>query len=290
MTPCPLCGRAPAPFLDAGAVAGEMALRERFFLAGLRGRVSRDDLRDVTEVFRAMPAAILRCERCGVLVRDEAADDDDFRDDRYSAALLQSLHTAHAAAFRRKRGDYASLLPRRARVVEVGSYAGGFLRAASEWGWNVSGVDIGCDTARFTNALGYETRDALAAGTGTLDALFVWNCFEQLAAPRALLAAAFRALTGDGMLVLRVPDAEVYVACRDERILGANGLLGWPHRFGFGVAALRRLAEEHGFALQRVLRRPPLRREWTARSMRAGLCGWIELTFRKAAERRRFAA
>lgn len=294
MTACPLCGQRPSLFRGARDVEDEIAMRERFFRARLRGHFSQSALRDVTDVFLGAPAEILRCPRCGMLIRAEAPGDDSFRDDGYPQTVLESLHAAHAAAFREKSRDYRALLPRRARVVEVGSYVGGFLRAASEWGWNATGVDIGSDTARFTNALGFETRGALDFGSRALDALFVWNCFEQLSTPRALLADAFRLLRDGGLLVIRVPDAATYIDRRDLRVLSYNGLLGWPHRFGFDAASLRRLAAQHGFALQRVLRRPPLRplREamapWAQAEelalIREEGCGWIELTFRRVSD------
>ena len=269
-------------------------MRERFFRSRLRGRIARGALRDVTDVFLGEPADILRCDLCGVLIRAEAPGDDSFREDRYSAEVLQSLHEAHAVAFLEKSRDYRSLLPRGARVVEIGSYAGGFLRAASEWGWRATGVDIGHDTARFTNALGFETHRALDFGSRSLEALFIWNCFEQLAAPRDMLADAFRVLRDGGLLVIRVPDAGTYLERRDLCILGYNGLLGWPHRFGFDATSLRRLAREHGFALQSVIRRPPFRplREamasWAQAEesalIREERCGWIELTFRRVSD------
>jgi len=274
MTPCPRCGETPAArFRDARAIEEELAARRRFFPRG----------RDVTEVALGVPADIFRCERCGILIRGDAPDDGVFREDRYSPAFLRALHDAHAAAFRAKRGDYRPLLAPRARVVEIGSYAGGFLRAASEWGWLATGVDIGGDTSRFTAALGFDMREDFAFDE--VDAVFIWNCFEQLTEPRRTLAAAHRALRDGGLLVLRVPDADLYVERRDLRVLARNGLLGWPHRFGFGAAALRRLAAEHGFALQRVLHRPPLP------PLSAESRGWLELTFRRAAAgRRRLAA
>src|SRR5436309_2708110 len=117
MSRCPSCGRAPGEVLfDARAVEDELALRERLLPRG----------RDMTDVALGAPADILRCARCGILVRAGAADDDVFREDRYSPTVLQALHEFHAGAFRSKRADYRALLPRRARVVEIGSYAGGF--------------------------------------------------------------------------------------------------------------------------------------------------------------------
>jgi hypothetical protein len=262
MTRCPSCGEAPtALLLDARAIEDELAARRRFFARG----------RDLTDVTLGEPADILRCDRCGILIRDDAPDEDAFRDDRYNLAVLRALHEAHAAVFRAKRRDYAALLASRARVVEIGSYAGGFLRAATEWGWRPIGIDIGRDTSHFTADLGFE----MVSDFSIADGIFIWNCFEQLADPRAMLAKAHHALRDGGVLVLRVPDADLYATSHNRVVLACNGMLGWPHRFGYGAAALRRLAEGHGFVLQRALRRAPLPPLPDVHR------GWLELTFRK---------
>ena len=287
-----MCGQPPESlFRSSRDIEEELAQRDRFFTRRLTGRASRRELRDITDVALGTPADIMRCERCGVLVRHAPPDDGCFRDDRYDGATLEALHAAHVDAFRAKRGDYEHLLPPRARVIEIGSYAGGFLRAASEWGWQIVGIDIGCDTSRFTRALGFDTRTELEIHPGALDAAFIWNCFEQLPEPRALLALIARGLAGGGALVLRVPDAAFYARAGDARLLAYNGLLGWPHRFGFDVRSLRRLAQQCGLRLRRILRTPAMRpyREATkpwARAEESALirgerCGWIELTFRK---------
>src|SRR5262245_51264668 len=118
MTRCPACGDEPlALFRDGRAIEIELAARRRFFARG----------RDLTEVVLGVPADILRCERCGILIRDDAPGDDAYGRDSYADECLLSLHEAHAVAFREKLADYRALLPPHACVVEIGSYAGGFL-------------------------------------------------------------------------------------------------------------------------------------------------------------------
>lgn len=190
---CPGCGLTPSTvFRTAREIANEFAARTRFLPRG----------RDLTEVTLRTPADVLLCERCGILIRGETPDEEVFRDDRYDTAVLRTLHEMHAEAFQAKTGDYCRMLERGARVVEIGSYAGGFLRAASEWGWRVAGVDIGRDAARFTADLGFEMSSGFAPQR--IDGLFVWNCFEQLADPHALLDAARGALPDGGVMVIRV--------------------------------------------------------------------------------------
>lgn len=270
---CAHCDQSPAStFRTRDEIAAELAVRDAFF-ASRPGR-------DVTDVLLGTPAEVLRCDACGILIRGEAPDEEAFREDRYERAVLESLHAVHAAAFRGKEADYRDLLGPGARVAEVGSYAGGFLEACRRWGWSAVGVDIGRDTSRFLRSLAFDVRSVPLEQCGferaSFDAVFIWNCFEQLAAPRVALAEARRMLRRPGVLVLRVPDAGFYARCRSLAALACNGLLGWPHRFGFDAAALCRLAAEHGFAPQRVLRAPaigPLLRP-------CSVFGWIELTFR----------
>lgn len=297
---CPCCGELPAStFRTRDEIAAELALRDAFFARRLDDQRARGELRDLTSVLLGTSAAVLRC--CGILVRDGAPDEDAFRHDRYEDAVLEALHDVHAAAFHEKEPDYRPLLRPAARVMELGSYAGGFLAAARQWGWDAVGVDIGGDTSRFARALGFDVRarrlEECGFGRESFDAAFIWNCFEQLAAPRDVLAEVRRILRPFGLLVIRVPDADFYVRRRassptDLASLAYNGLLGWPHRFGFGAAALRRLAAEHRFALQRVLRAPVIRpfrnalRAWAREEESTVIAdralGWIELTFRKA--------
>jgi SAM-dependent methyltransferase len=277
-TVCAHCDESPAvTFRTRDEIAAELATRDAFFAS----RLERHFSRDVTNVLLGTPAEILRCDACGILIRDGAPDDEAFREDRYERAVLESLHAVHTVAFREKEADYRGLLPSGARIAEVGSYVGGFLEISRQWGWQAFGVDIGRDTSRFSQSLGFDVRSEPLEQCGferaSFDAVFIWNCFEQLAAPRVALIEARRILRRSGVLVLRVPDAGFYAQSRSVAALATNGLLGWPHRFGFDAAALRRLAAEHGFVPQRVLRATaigPLLRPYRA-------LGWLELTFRK---------
>ncbi len=277
-TVCAHCDESPAStFRTRDEIAAELATRDAFFAS----RRNRPFSRDVTNVLLGTPAEILRCDTCGVLIRDDTPDEEAFRADRYERPVLETLHAVHTAAFRDKETDYRGLLPSGARIVEVGSYAGGFLAVSRQWGWNAVGVDIGRDTSRFSQLHGYDVRsDPLEScdfESASFDGVFIWNCFEQLAAPRVALDEARRILRRSGVLVLRVPDAGFYARCRSVSTLAYNGLLGWPHRFGFDAAALSRLAAEHGFVPQRVLRAPAI----GPLLGRSRAHGWIELTFRK---------
>lgn len=302
---CPVCEQPTASILlSREEIAAELDARDRFFARRLRRPFTRNQLRDVTHVALGTPAAILRCARCGVLVRDAAPGEEVFRDDHYDIDVLEALHETHTLAFRRKEIDYRSLLPADALVIEVGSYVGGFLSVAAGWGWRAIGTDIGRDAVRFCRDRGLDVRGLhlheCAFDAESFAAAFIWNCFEQLPDPREVLVEIRRLLRASGLLAIRVPDARFYLQHRLElerdddsllAVLAYNSLLGWPHRFGYDAIALRRLVEQNGFACVGLLRRPavrPLRdamQPWAQEEEAAIIAdanhGWIELIFRK---------
>ena len=220
---------------------------------------------------------LYECGRCGLLVRGDL--DDDFtaiyEDDPYDDVVLEHFLERDIRLFAAKEDPYAALLPRGARVVEVGSYAGGFLHVAAGWGWKATGIDIGEDVARFANARGYETlRCTLqdcAFAAASLDGVFIWNCFDQLPDPAGTLAEALRILKPGGLLVVRVPNALFYRLCQPllrfagrasddglaehtiTKVMGYNNLLGFPYQYGYAPPNLRLLVERHGFVPERFV-------------------------------------
>jgi SAM-dependent methyltransferase len=85
----------------------------------------------------------------------------------------------------------------------------------------------------------------------SFDAVFVWNCFEQLETPRSTLRAIHRVLRRFGLLVLRVPNAWFYRTLRNRRALAYNNLLGFPYLYGYTAENLHRMVSREGFELVR---------------------------------------
>lgn len=293
---CPVCGREAEPFLELEEIAAELDFRREFFASRLFDAPTHAPLRDLTEVVRAVPAAIDQCPLCGTLIRRESTTANPYEDDHYDDATLWRLFREHRTAFQAKRSDYQPLLPAGAKVLEIGSYVGGFLAAASEWGWTPVGLDVGKDPTRFTRSLGLNatqsTMERYEGPSNGLDGVFFWNCFEQLTDPWRALETASNVIKPGGVVVIRVPDAGFYLRHRElaRELPGYNCLLGFPHLFGFTDASLQRMARRASLRLARVLRRPvirPLRAqmmEW-AQVEEQRLCGaetgwgWMELTF-----------
>ncbi|MDP9360273.1 MAG: class I SAM-dependent methyltransferase [Acidobacteriota bacterium] len=264
--PCPSCRRADlSPFLSREAIAAELALRERFFAERIDGYVPPPQRKDRTDIGHGDAAEIVACDGCGILIRlDDCVD---WRSDPYAPYVMEQMLRSNIDAFSRKEVTYRPILPGGAKVVEVGSYVGGFLHVATAWGWDAIGVDVGEETSQFARAHGYVTRtatlEACAFGEASFDAVFIWNCFEQIGDPAALLTESRRILKPEGTLVIRTPNAFFYTACAarlhaPERegiddhgpiviALGHANLLGFPHLYGFSATSLDRFVSPAGF-------------------------------------------
>lgn len=295
---CPLCGNAASEEVaSSDRMAGEIAIRREFFCRRLRGPVGVDELRDVVEMTDDGVASIARCSRCDVLVRRESGDPVRlFATDHYSDATLRELHSVHEEFFRAKSWVRA-LLPENAGVLELGCYVGGFLTTAREWGWSITGIDVGRDTARFCRSLGFDVRLQPLEECGfephSLDAVFIWNCFEQLPDPIGTLSNVRALLKPRGIAVIRTPDADLYRSRSNIPLLAYNNLLGFPHHFGFNSASLTAAADRAGFSPAEIRRAHALRPlrdrmlPWAIREEQElfqdpEAAGWLEMIARNA--------
>jgi hypothetical protein len=290
---CPVCEREIGPVDSSPARIGrENEIRESFVAERLGHRAEDPENMDLTKFMHGGAGRLLRCSCCGLLSRDEETRAH-YQDDLYDPALMKHLYPRYARAFANKRELYQPLLRSNAEVIEVGSHLGAFLQSAEEWGWRPTGLDIGAATSEFARRQGGSVKrlslEDYSPRLRRPEAIFIWNCFEQLEDPGAVLRRARGMLARHGLLVVRVPNADFYVRERvrhgARRILGYNNLLGFPYRFGYSVVSLRRLLANSGFTPVSVhdsgLLTPPypdlsrrIRQEWNA----VRECGaWIEV-------------
>jgi 2-polyprenyl-3-methyl-5-hydroxy-6-metoxy-1,4-benzoquinol methylase len=269
MPVCLVCGgNSFLVIANAQRLRDECRLRERFVEGRLTRHANPDELKDLTDFFHTEKADLLACERCGLLVRDlhEPPAAQEYSEDEYGEGVMEHQYPHYVEAFRKKENPFRGLLSRGARVLEVGSHYGAFLQVASEWGWQAEGVDPGKDTSRFAKSKGFTVHVATLEDCRfrdeQFDAVFIWNCFEQIEDPRPTLAASRRILKMHGLLTVRTPDGQFYAMC--ERLLqnanvtaeskefvlramGYNNLLAFPYRYGHGRDTLRRLIAPYGF-------------------------------------------
>ena len=284
LTRCAACGSAEScEIADAEAVRREVETLWAFHGRRLRPSTPPERLMDRVAFSEHPPLRIVECARCGLVYRNpiERAHelDDIYADATPSGDLLGGLHDTQRVAYRAQAKRLLRVLGRRGAGIEVGSYVGAFLAAAREAGLQMEGLDINADVNRFTRSLGFTVHDGdleSFAPARQVDAVAIWNTFDQLPDPRGALHAAWRLLRPDGVLAVRVPNGGFYRAMRHalpHRMGGAfarlalahNNLLTFPYRYGFTIRSLTTLLDDVGFAVRRVEGDVlvPIADEWT---------------------------
>jgi SAM-dependent methyltransferase len=241
--------------VSAAALHWETEARSRFIFSRLRRKASPEELKDLTDFMHDGPAALMSCAGCGLLMRDavEVRSTASYEEDPNDTDLMTQVYPRYVGAFRNKADVLRDRLQPRASVVEVGSHLGAFLQVAEEWNWRPAGLDVGWDTSQFAKRQGLtvrrETLEDTKLRSGSSDAVFIWNCFEQLGDPASALRAAWRLLRPAGLLILRVPSAAFYLQHRERQPawLAWNNLLGFPYLHGYDARTLNRIAVRNGF-------------------------------------------
>jgi Methyltransferase domain len=206
---------------------------------------------DLTQFMHGTAAEILACSACGTVRRKEAQQAD-YESDEYDPVLMQYLYPRYRNAFAEKRNHLEQLPAPGAEVLEVGSHLGAFLEVAETWGWRPTGLDIGRETSAFARRQGCTVRQ-LPLGDYSPhrrpDAVFIWNCFEQLDNPWDTMIQARRLLSRHGLIVLQVPNVDFYRHRHSLKALGYNNLLGFPYLNGYNLEALQSLLVSTGFEI-----------------------------------------
>ena len=196
--------------------------------------------------------------------------------DAYHPRWLESAYREFRAAFRERMPGLVEWVGRDARVLEVGSFVGGFLAAGREHGWRCEGVDVGTCVVDFARVRGLEvTKGTLGDArfpSRSFDAVFVWSCFDQLSEPWVELAEIRRVLRPGGRLLVRVPNGDfvrwMQIVGRAAprllgdgvgRILALTGLAAFPYQVGYTPSSLGRILQNSGFSSIRVRNHTNLR-------------------------------
>ena len=283
ITPCPVCGSARNDTIaDVDAVRAEVEALWEFHGERLRPDTPPERLVDRVAFSQHPALQIVRCAGCGLVFRNPRERAfvlaEVYGSDAPPAETLEALFETQASAYREQAERLTTVAGKPGRVLEVGSYVGGFLATARELGWKAEGVDVNVAINDFARAKGLRVSDGDLSswdGSAGFDAIAIWNCFDQLADPREAAHRA-RALVSDrGLLVVRVPNGAFYAAVRARlggpgdaaarAILAHNNLLAFPYRHGFTLPSLSRLLASVGFAVERVFGDTlvPIADEWT---------------------------
>jgi 2-polyprenyl-3-methyl-5-hydroxy-6-metoxy-1,4-benzoquinol methylase len=213
--------------------------------------------------------AIGRCVRCGLVYANPRAPQRAILA-RYSAdyfwtEYLPSLGVVDGhydlAAFDARYAVLLQMLSQRTpgrRLMEVGSGAGFFLKAAERAGWQVTGIELSTEGSRFAaDRLGLEVLsdrvENLPFEPGSYDVAAMFEVIEHLFDPRAVLSALAGALAPGGTLVITTPNFD----SASRFLLGVDWAVLSPleHVYYFREESLRRLLEAAGFSQVEFVRR-----------------------------------
>jgi SAM-dependent methyltransferase len=269
---CVVCGGKDAAVIaDADALRSEVEALWEYHARRLRADVPPPRLADRLAFSEPPPLRLVRCVDCGLVYRnpvERAADVASFYSDGAGHDGFAALHAAQLPLARAQARRIRHALGRGGTGLEVGSYVGAFLVAARENGLSFDGLDVNAEVNAFVRGLGVRVHDGELRDRPTrspIDAIAIWNTFDQLSDPRGTLFEARRRLRPGGILAIRVPNSEFYVRMRRalargrglrQRIacaaMAQNNLLGFPYRWGFTASSIERLLCEAGFTIVRV--------------------------------------
>lgn len=279
---CVLCGEhAFEVICPAAEVRAHLKYLQGFHRRRLRptstGKPPREALADRADFTQDYATDIVACTGCGLVFRSPRpgahAIMEAYAQDQYGSARLEALFAAQVELYRPKTHLLRRWLPRgsRARIVEVGSFVGGFLAAGQEQGWDMMGVDPGAEVNAFCRRKGFPvfqgTLTEAPLKERTIDCIAIWNTFDQLPDPEPTLLAACRLLRPGGLLVVRAPNGECFRQAtawmqKLPRVLNGwlraamawNNLLAFPYLHGYSARTLDKLFARYG--LRRVAFQP----------------------------------
>jgi SAM-dependent methyltransferase len=272
---CVVCGSLKLSELAGpDRMAMEAVHRERLFRAMFPPETPGYMLKDRAYPTQVYDARLLACEECGTLARDPHLSArgslESYAQDAYHPRWMESSYREYEAAFDQRMPELVRWVGPNARVLEVGSFVGGFLASARRRGWRAEGVDIGGCVSRFARSKGLDVHTGRLEDrcypSRRFDAVFVWSCFDQLPQPWEQLHEIHRILDDNGRLLIRVPNGEFVKqiqrmeswapsgAVREglQRILALAGLAGFPHQLGYTASSLSRMLRDSGFVSVRV--------------------------------------
>jgi SAM-dependent methyltransferase len=218
--------------------------------------------RETQHLYEKSGYGIAACVGCGLVFANPRAPEDKilarYSRDYFWNEYLPSLGAAEGkfdlAQFDLRHAALLRLMAERApgrRLVEVGCGAGFFLKTAARAGWQVEGIELSEEAARFASErlelpIRRERAEDAPIAPGSFDAAAMFDVIEHLFDPRAVLTAIARALVPGGLMVISTPNYD----SASRHLLGVDWAVLSPleHVYYFTEVSLRRLLEATGFS------------------------------------------
>jgi SAM-dependent methyltransferase len=170
--------------------------------------------------------------------------------------------------------------PRPAKLLDVGCGTGNFLAAARDAGYDVSGIELDRDAARFArDQVGLSRIFPLPIvefverlGGELFDVVTFFEVLEHQAAPAEFVENVKRCVRSRGYIALSVPNRDRWLTAADVLDYPPNHFLRWD------IKALQSFLMAHGFEVITV-REQPASIAYTAQminmALRTGLSRWV---------------
>jgi SAM-dependent methyltransferase len=162
--------------------------------------------------------------------------------------------------------------PRSGRLLDIGCGVGNFLAAARDAGFDVTGIELNQNAARFArehyrlpSVVAMRPKEFLAAHPGErFDVVTFFEVLEHQDDPAGFFDLAASGLAEEGYIALSVPNRNRWQKAADTLDYPPNHLTRWSPR------ALRNFCERHGFEVL-SMREEPLGVRRAAQVMSSGL-------------------
>lgn len=263
ITSCPVCRSSEHRVLaDRDDIKRELEALWQFHLRRLKTGAPVEQLFDRAIFSQNPPLQVVACKKCGLVFRNPREREEEvletYQQEEPSQEAFASLFQQQLEFYKPRAAKLTRLAGRAGSVLEVGSYVGGFLRAAEEAGWNARGIDVNRSASEFARQQGCRVDEHALQEFDTkekFDAVALWNLFDQLPDPHAAIEHVNHLLAAGGLIAMRVPNGTFYAYARrylrfpGRAMLAWNNLASFPYRHGFTAKSLDRLLTEYGYEI-----------------------------------------
>ena len=225
---------------------------------------------DTRRVYTKWGWGIERCRRCGLVYANPRAPEAAILA-RYSKEYFWNEYLPAAGApqgqvdlawLDQRHGPMLDLIAKHAsagrRLLEVGTGAGLFLKAAARAGWDASGLELSSEGAAFARDrleldVRQERAEQMSFAPATFDVAVMFDVIEHLFDPRAVLTASRRALKPGGILVVSTPN----FGALSRFVLGIDWAVLSPleHTYYYTERTLAAMLRACGFVRTEAVRR-----------------------------------
>ena len=205
---------------------------------------------------------VVKCRACNLVFavpRDSIAQSRDYNESYYRQGIYADYLEERISIGKNARRILRELetLVRGRTLLDVGCAAGFFLEAARARGWTVRGLDVSSYASEYARRelnLDVESGsiESTTESSSKFDVVTLWDTIEHLSRPDLALINIRRRLKSEGMLALTTGDYGSLL----RRLTGKRWRLFTDptHNFFFDEATLKRLLNQTGFEVVRIMR------------------------------------